>query len=330
MGERFSERRTATWVLGLEALPRGLGLLVSTPGWVLLLALPALGSFALLSAGVATLWRWGAGHWRRWEQEPPELGAGPLAERGEALLRAAAESSWSSGLAGVLAGALLLIFGWYLFALAFEVLLGPFLDELHARVERRRYGREDIERIGRPQALSTAQVTRLSSVAGAAAIALAFGGWLQASPLVGLLLMPVPFFTASLLQPNYGRWLVWALGVESRLLIVGLGVALFALVLLVALLPLTLLPFVGVPLYALGVGFGTALTLLDLPAARRGWSVGLRWRFARAHALPLALFGALSGSLFAIPMVGVLLGVPAASLGSFWLLEQLEKPGATG
>ena len=29
-------------------------------------------------------------------------------------------------------------------------------------------------------------------------------------------------------------------------------------------------------------------------------------------------------------VVGVLFGVPAASLGAFWLLEQLEKPGATG
>ena len=330
VGEPFAERRTASWVLGLEALPRGLGLLTGTPGWMLLLALPALGSFALLSAAIAALWRWGAGHWRRWEQQPPDFGDGPWAERGEALLSAAAESSWSSGLAGVLAAALLLIFGWYLFALAFEVVLGPFLDELHARVERRRYDREDIERLGRPPALSTAQVTRRSSVAGAAAIALALGGWLLISPLVGLLLAPAPFFAASLLQPDYGRWLVWALGVESRLLIVGLGIAAFALLLVVVLLPLTVLPVLGVPLYALGVGFGTALSLLDLPAARRGWSVGLRWRFAWAHALPLALFGALSGLLFAIPVVGVLLGVPAASLGAFWLLEQLEKPGATG
>ncbi|MHC4378354.1 MAG: hypothetical protein ACYS26_17265, partial [Planctomycetota bacterium] len=192
------------------------------------------------------------------------------------------------------------------------------------------YGREDIERLGRPPALSTAQVTRRSSIAGALAIALALGGWLLVSPQVGLLLAPAPFFAASLLQPEYGRWLVWALGVESRLLIVGLAIATFALFLVVLLLPLTLLQVVGVPLYALGVGFGTALSLLDLPAARRGWSVGLRWRFAWAHALPLALFGALSGMLFALPVVGVLLGVPAASLGAFWLLEQLEKPGATG
>ncbi|MHC4839260.1 MAG: EI24 domain-containing protein, partial [Planctomycetota bacterium] len=262
---------------------------------MLLLALPALGSFALLSAAIAALWRWGAGHWRRWEEQPPDFGDGPWAERAEALLGAAAESSWTSGLAGVLAAALLLIFGWYLFALAFEVVLGPFLDELHARVERRRYGREDIERLGRPPALSTAQVTRRSSIAGALAIALALGGWLLVSPQVGLLLAPAPFFAASLLQPEYGRWLVWALGVESRLLIVGLAIATFALFLVVLLLPLTLLQVVGVPLYALGVGFGTALSLLDLPAARRGWSVGLRWRFAWAHALPLALFGALSG-----------------------------------
>lgn len=330
VGEPFPARPRAPWALGLAALPRGLALLTGTPGWALLLALPALGSFVLLSTAIAALWRWGAGHWRRWEAQPPEFGDGPWAERAEALIRAAAESSWTSGLAGVLAGALLLIFGWYLFALAFEVVLGPFLDELHGRVERRRYGREGIERLGRPPALDTAEVTRRSSLAGAIAIALAIGGWLLASPAVGLLLAPAPFLAASLIQPDYGRWLVWALGVEARLLLVGLGIAAFALLLVVLLLPLTVLPVVGVPLYALGVGFGTALSLLDLPAARRGWSLGLRWRFARTHALPLALFGALSGLTFAVPVVGVLFGVPAASLGAFWLLEQLEKPGATG
>ena len=47
---------------------------------------------------------------------------------------------------------------------------------------------------------------------------------------------PAPFFAASLLQPDYGRWLVWALGVEGRLLIVGLGIAALALLLVVVLI----------------------------------------------------------------------------------------------
>jgi uncharacterized protein involved in cysteine biosynthesis len=323
------EARAATWTLGLVALPRGLSLLMGTPGWMWLLALPTVGSCALLALVGSALWRFGADRWGRWQEQPPDFGDGPWAERGESLVAAAADSSWTSGLAGVLGALLLLVFGWYLFALAFEVVLGPFLDELHGRVERRRYGREDVERAGRPPGLSTAQVTRRSSIAGALAIALSLGGWLAVSPRVGLLLAPAPFLGASLLEPAYGRWLIWALGVEGRLLAVGLGIAAFALVLVVALLPVTLLPVVGVPLYALGVGFGTALSLLDLPAARRGWSVGLRWRFARRHALPLALFGAFSSLLFAIPLVGVLLGVPSASLGALWLLERLEKPGAT-
>lgn len=321
-------RPSSPIAVGALALPAGFGLLLRTPGWVLLLALPALGTFALLAVACSALWNWAAGRWGAWRESPPDIGDGAWADPLERLLAAALDSSWTGGIAGILGAALLLIFGWFAFALCFEALLGPFLDELHTRVERRRYGREEVERLGRPQALSTREVTRRSSLAGLVAMALVVAGWAWSSPFLALTLAPLPFVLAAALSADYGRWFLWVLAVEGRALGVGLAIAAGALSLVVLLLPVTVIPVVGLLLYALGVGFGTSLSLLDLPCARRGWSVGLRWRFARRHALPLSIFGALCGAVFAIPVLGVLLGVPSASLGAFWLIEQLEKPDA--
>ena len=85
-------------------------------------------------------------------------------------------------------------------------------------------------------------------------------------------------------------------------------------------------------LFACVVGFATAISLLEIPCERRGWSLRQRLGFVKRHILPFTAFGVSAGFLLAIPVLGALLMVPAASIGGLWLLCRLDKAGlgATG
>ena len=101
--------------------------------------------------------------------------------------------------------------------------------------------------------------------------------------------------------------------------------SLLALFVLLAFLWLKLLPFVGVPLFAIVAGFATSLTLLDIPFSRRRWTLAQRLAFLRAHLPEWIALGLGSGLCFLLPFVGPLFGVPIASVGGLWLFVRLDK-----
>ena len=78
-------------------------------------------------------------------------------------------------------------------------------------------------------------------------------------------------------------------------------------------------------LFGFLAGFPTALTLLDIPFSRRQWSTAQRISFIRKNFLPVIAFGAVSGLLFVIPLIGPLVMVPSASVGGLWLICRLDK-----
>lgn len=103
--------------------------------------------------------------------------------------------------------------------------------------------------------------------------------------------------------------------------------SLLALAVLLVFLWVKLLPLVGLPLFALIAGFATALTLLDIPFSRRGWTLAQRVDFLQAHLPEVLSLGVGSGLTFLVPILGPLIGVPAASIGGLWLLVRLDKSG---
>jgi uncharacterized protein involved in cysteine biosynthesis len=72
-------------------------------------------------------------------------------------------------------------------------------------------------------------------------------------------------------------------------------------------------------------GFATALTLLDIPFSRRGWSVSQRLQFLVHHLPGVLALGIVTSLVFVVPLFGPLIGVPCASLGGQWLLCRFDK-----
>jgi uncharacterized protein involved in cysteine biosynthesis len=101
--------------------------------------------------------------------------------------------------------------------------------------------------------------------------------------------------------------------------------SLLALLVLLAFVWVKFLPLLGVPLFAIVAGFATALTLLDIPFSRRGWTVRQRLAFLREHLPEWISLGFGSGLCFVVPILGPLIGVPVASIGGLWLFVRLDK-----
>jgi uncharacterized protein involved in cysteine biosynthesis len=148
------------------------------------------------------------------------------------------------------------------------------------------------------------------------------GWWSLAAPIAALLATLWQRAAWSRLRAEAGR--------ELRTLSTSIKSSLLAFAIIVAFLWLHLVPLVGAPLHAVVAGFATALTLLDIPFSRRGWSLAERWTFLRRHAATLTAFGLATGLVFLVPILGPLFGVPSASVGGLWLLARLDKsaPGS--
>ncbi len=135
----------------------------------------------------------------------------------------------------------------------------------------------------------------------------------------------LPFFVAAALDREYGVWLGWVLRTEGHLLLVSLKASSIVAVLLVLFLPLRLVPLIGFWLYMALAGFCTALTLLDIPFSRRGWSLVTRLQFLLRNWAAMLAFGVVSSLVFLVPFLGPVVMVPAASIGGLWLLVRLDK-----
>lgn len=234
--------------------------------------------------------------------------------------------SWAGDLLQGLSWALaLIITAWLAFTLLFEVVAGPFLDEVQARLETRWFGADPRSSSARPAVLDGPSATR-RTLAGVAASALAGVAlaWLAPSPWLALL-APAPVFAVlALRDPAYRAWLTWALGHELGLLWTSTKVALLSLVVLALLAWLPFVPLVGAPLWVLISGFLLALGLCDVAFSRRGWSARARLRFVLDQAPAFGAFGLVGGLLVGIPVLGPALAVPCLSVGSLWLITRLD------
>lgn len=317
---------------GLWALPRGLGYLLRTPRTKRLLVPPLL----LTLAAFAALLAWLSERLQAL-LEAARLGDPGLLGPGEGWWTRVARwivehglLAWTASLGAwtlfVLAAG---VVGYYTFSIVFEALAGPFLDELQARLEARWFGADPRAAIERPTDIPTRRCATLSALAALPALGFLALAWRLEGPASWLALLGIPgsFAAAGRLDREYGKWLAWVACVEGRALLVSVEAAALTGVLLLLFLPLQLVPGIGWALFVPAAGFATAITLLDIPASRRQWSLRQRLRFVRLHPLALTAFGAVAGLLFAVPLVGPLLMVPAASIGGQWLLCRLDKNG---
>ncbi|MFT7668419.1 MAG: hypothetical protein ACI8X5_001111 [Planctomycetota bacterium] len=215
----------------------------------------------------------------------------------------------------------------YAFSVIYEALAGPFLDEIQGRIEEKWFGNNPRNALHRPTDLPVRSCVLYSLIAGVAAISLAISLWLL-SPLAWWIILPIaslPFFVASVANGEYGKWLGWVIRIEGHTLWVSVKASFGVLVLLVIFLPLKFVPLIGFPLFMAIAGFATAITLLDIPFSRRGWSFLKRMQFMVHNAVPLTAFGAVSSLVFLVPIIGPIVMVPAASIGGLWLIVRLDK-----
>jgi uncharacterized protein involved in cysteine biosynthesis len=316
--------------VGLRALLQGARTLISTPGTKRLLLPPLLLTGLFFGLILWFLVRWMTSFFAAVEAENlAQLGLSP------GFWRDALE--WLAGLQIVIAiaqaGSVLVLLvaftiaGLWTFSIAYELVSGPFLDTIQARVEARWFGADPRLRLEQPPGLDAAAAARASTLAaGASVLVLAAFLWIDsrwAWVLLGLI--PLCFAVATRRTPGTTSWTLWFLKSQGRALWTSVKATLLAALILVAFLWLKFVPFLGLPLFAMVAGFATALTLLDIPFSRRGWSLDQRVRFLFQHLPAVLALGVATSLVFVVPFVGPLAGVPCASIGGQWLLCRLDK-----
>lgn len=221
---------------------------------------------------------------------------------------------------------------WWVGSIVYEAVAGPFLDEVQGRIEKTWFGKNPRDEIERPTDLAVSKCIQYSVIAGVPALLFLAIWFATAGPIAWFffLIVPIPYFALGLFVPEYGKWLAWVLKVEGRTLLVSLKASILAALFFVPALVLKFVPVIGPLLFAVVVGFATALTLLDIPFSRRQWPLYLRVRFIFANILPMVAYGTVAGLLFAIPLLGPMLMVPSASIGGLWLVCRLDKTALRG
>ncbi len=215
----------------------------------------------------------------------------------------------------------------YAFSVIYEAIAGPFLDEIQGRIEERWFGKNPRNDIQRPTDIPVRRCVVLSALAGAPALALLFAGFLVPGILGWLLILgsPAPLIAMSFKEREYGTWLWWVVRVEGHTLWVSIKASLFVALLLVVFFPLKFVPVVGFPIFMAVAGFGTAITLLDIPFSRREWALSKRFQFMVHNAGAVMAYGGVASLLFLIPVIGPIVMVPSASIGGLWLVVRLDK-----
>lgn len=231
---------------------------------------------------------------------------------------------------------LAMLLAWTTFSLVFELIAGPFLDEVHGQLEERWFGFDPRKLRNRPTELAAELCARLSWRLGLVGAGLSLVGFWLLHGLWLLLAFPlflVPFALAAIPGglpglrhgAEYAKWLRWVLGDNTRALGASATVAGVTLVLVVVFFPLNFVPPFGNLLYGGIVGMGTAIGMLDLPLERRDLTVRERLSFATHHLGPVTLFGVITGAVFSVPVLGPLIAIPSASIGALWLVCRLDK-----
>ena len=320
------------FAVGLAALPRGLYYLTSTPGvkrWLIPPLLLTSGAFlalfwwfwSLVMPLVAKVEEYQTG-------DLPPLPEGWLERAGEWLLRSAFVA-WLAQAGGFVVFLVVSsLAGLWAFSIVYEAIAGPFLDEIHGRLERRWFGSNPRDAIQRPTDLPATRCALYTSLAAVPALAALIAWWALEGWQAWLCLLvgvPLPFLVAGALNREYGKWLGWVVRLEGGTLLVSIKAACIAGVVLVVFLPLKFVPVLGYVLFGGAAGFTTALSLLDIPFSRRQWPLRKRISFM-LHQLPaMVSFGVVASLLFVIPVIGPVIMVPAASVGGLWMICRLDK-----
>jgi len=316
--------------VGLRAVPEGLALLFRTSGIKHLLIPPLFLTLLAFTLIFYEVWGYFGELLTAVRIDDPaalDWDIGWLRKAAEWIIRARI-LVWIANLSQVL----LFIFASgiiaaWTFAIVYEALAGPFLDEIQGRLEERWFGQNPRNTIERPTAIPVARCARLSTIAGIpAGVALLFFVFVSGWPAwIALAAAPVPFLALAAYDKEYGKWLAWVVRVEGRTLWVSIKAACLAGVVLILFFWLKFIPLIGPPLFFAVAGFTTALSLLDIPFSRRQWSLRRRLLFMGQNALPLTAFGAVAALVFLVPVIGALVMVPAASIGGLWLVCRLDK-----
>jgi uncharacterized protein involved in cysteine biosynthesis len=315
---------------GLRALPQGARSLLRTPRTKRLLIPPLILTCAVFGALLAWLVSWLSSFFDAVQnQDLAGLGLSPgfwsdviewLAQ-----LQVVIAIAHASSIIVLLAA--FTIAGLWAFSIAYELICGPFLDTIQARVEARWFGADPRLVLENPPVADPARAANSSmfaSIASLAAIVACFwfdGAWSWAL----LALVPIAFFVAVRQVPGTIAWTTWFVGTQLRALWTSIKASTIAAIFLVAFIWLKFVPLVGIVLFAMVAGFATALTLLDIPFSRRGWSVSQRLRFLAQHLPGVLALGVVTSFVFVVPLFGPLIGVPCASLGGQWLLCRFDK-----
>jgi hypothetical protein len=214
------------------------------------------------------------------------------------------------------------------FSIVYEAISGPFLDEVHGKLEQHWFGVNPRDAITRPDELSPGRCALWSGLAALPALAAVWGWWRLAgwpAWVVLLVGVPLPFALAAWLHRPYGRWLEWIIRIEGGTVFISIKASLVAGLILVLFFPLKFVPFVGYLLFACVAGFTTSVSLLDIPFERRQWPLASRLSFLFHHSPAVVAFGLVASLLFVVPFLGPALMVPAASVGGLWMLCRLDK-----
>jgi uncharacterized protein involved in cysteine biosynthesis len=315
---------------GLRAVPQGLFILVSTPGVKRFLIPPVI--LTAVAFGVLMWWTMGLVDLLVEAVEVEDM-----AELGleEGWFKVAVVWLIEKGIATTLAK-ISGVFLWvvvssvvvlYTFSIVYEAVAGPFLDEIQGRVEMVWFGNNPRDNLERPSDIPVARCVRLTLIASAASLVLLVVLW-SLSLLAWWIALPVsclPFIAAGQIDHDYGNWLMWVVRVEGHTLWVSIKASLSVLVILVMFIWVKFLPLIGFPLFMAIAGFGTAITLLDIPFSRRSWSLTKRLQFMTHNFLAMTAFGIVSSLVFLVPVLGPIVMVPAASIGGLWLVVRLDK-----
>ena len=319
----------AAWA-GLMAMPMGFLLLVRTPRIKRFLVPPIF--LTALAFTLLFLWMWGgiSDLFHAMEIRDPEaLGWRPdwLQRVGEWLV-ASKILLWLAGFGKwvfFLAAAGLV--GVWAFSIVYEAIAGPFLDEIHGRLEEGWFGVNPRNEIERPSTLPPERCGWLSVWAGVPAVFCLVVFWFASGwpAWIALAASPLPFILLSIKNREYGRWLRWVIRIESKTLWISVQAAALAGLVLLLFLWLKFIPGVGPPLFFALAGFTTAISLLDIPLSRRQWSLRRRLTFVARRWPAMLTFGLVSSLVYMVPVLGQVVMVPAASIGGLWLICRLDK-----
>jgi uncharacterized protein involved in cysteine biosynthesis len=326
----FAPGRVASFGDGLAAVPRGIGVLLSTPRTKRWLVPPV----ALTTLVYVLLFAWA---WRWIDRLLDAARAQSIAELDVRVgwLRDALAwlierdvVVWIAKAGGflVLLAAAALVALWT-FSVVYALVASPFLDVVQGRIEARWFGCDPSIAALAIDLPPSARRARIFAACCVLSIAALVAWWIDSAPRCWLWLAAIPgaFAVAALFARDFRVWFAAEARSQLRGLLPGIKASLLTAFALVLFAWLKLIPVAGWFLFAGVAGFASAIGLLDIPFSRRRWDFRQRMSFVNQHAPAVFAFGLASSVFFAVPIIGPLIGIPASSIGGLWLFCRLDK-----